>query len=433
MKKAFPTCLKIYIYRPASSRCGSYISIEQICFYKNMRYYISVNIKRAFKYRLYPNPEQQAQLARQFGATRFTYNYFLRKRIDRYADTGKGLTYHDTALMLAQLKKESEYSWLKEAHSQVLQQSLVDLDKAYNNFFNKRADFPTFKKKHGKQSCRFPQGFKVSDTKLFVPKIGWINVVLHRPIEGVMKNLTISKTKSGKYFASIQVEQEIDEPTCQGDRIGLDLGLKDFAVTSDGQRFPSPKYLRKSEKRLKRLQRRLSRCQKGSNGRNKARLKVARQHEKIANQRQDFLHKLSKRLVDENQVIVIEDLHVKGMLKNHHLAKSISDSGWSEFVRQLNYKGQWYGCHIEQIDRFFPSSKRCFHCGHVHGGLTLAMRQWVCSECGTLIDRDLNAAQNILNWYTPGTGEIYAAGQPDNLASASGLVESGSPLASSRG
>jgi putative transposase len=391
-----------------------------------------VNIKRAYKFRLYPNIEQQSQLVKQFGATRFTYNYFLRQRINHYTNTGKGLTYHDTALMLTELKKRPEYSWLKEAQSQTLQQALRDLDTAYNNFFNKRADFPTFKKKHGKQSCRFPQGFKVSDKKLFVPKIGWIKIVLHRPIEGVMKNVTISKTKSGKYFASIQVEQETDEPTYEGGQIGLDLGLKDFAVTSDGQRFPSPKYLRKAEKRLRRLQRRLSRCQKGSHGRNKARLKVARQHEKIANQRQDFLHKLSKHLVDENQVIVIEDLHVKGMLKNHHLAKSISDSGWSEFVRQLNYKGQWYGCHIEQIDRFFPSSKRCFHCGHIYERLTLAMRQWGCPECGTLIDRDLNAAQNILNWYTVGTTEIYAAGQSDNLASASGLVESGSPQAFSQ-
>lgn len=395
--------------------------------YENYAIIISVNIKKAFKYRIYPNTDQQTQLARQFGAVRFTYNYFLRKRIDHYTDTGKGLTYHDTALRLTELKKQDEYNWLGEAQSQTLQQSLIDLDKAYNNFFNKRADFPTFKKKHGKQSCRFPQGFKVEGKKIFVPKIGWIKIVLHRPIEGVMKNLTVSRTKSGKYFASIQVEQETPEPTYKGGQIGLDLGLKDFAVTSDGQRFPAPKYFRKSEKRLARLQRRLSRCQKGSKGKEKARLKVALQHEKIANQRQDFLHKLSHQLVEENQLIAIEDLNVKGMVKNHSLAKSISDAGWSEFTRQLGYKGGWYGCHIGQVDRFFPSSKRHFKCGFIYEGLTLSERQWFCPECQEWVDRDENASRNILNWYTLGTREIYADGQIVNPDSSGSLVEVGSP------
>lgn len=417
--KFYPSCL-----------LNRYTAVH-LFFYKKYAIIINVNIKRGYKFRLYPNIEQQEQLARQFGASRFVYNYFLRQRIDYYAKTGKGLNYYDTQKMLTELKKQPEYIWLNEVHSQALQMAIRNLDIAYNNFFNKQADFPTFKKKHGKQSCQFPQGFKVDGKKLFVPKTGWVKIVLHRPVEGKMKNLTISKTKSGKYFASIQVEWEIDEPTYEGDQIGLDLGLKDFAVTSAGQRYPSPKHLRKSEKRLKRLQRKLSRCQKGSNGRDKARVKVARQHEKIANQRQDFLHKLSHQLAKDNQLIVIEDLNIKGMVQNHHLAKSINDSGWSEFVRQLKYKGQWYGCQIEQIDRFFPSSKRCFHCGYIYDGLTLAMRQWACPECGTLIDRDLNAAQNILNWYTPGTGEIHTAGQSYNPSSpvveGGGLVESRSP------
>lgn len=370
-------------------------------------------IRRAYKYRIYPNQGQQDQLSRQFGSCRFVYNYFLRQRIDHYASTGKGLTYHKTAQMLVKLKNQPEYVWLKEAHSQTLQQSLIDLDKAYNNFFNKRADFPKFKKKHGKQSCRFPQGIKVDpdSKKLYVPKIGWVKVVLHRPIEGEMKNLTISKTKSGKYFASIQVEQEIDEPTYSGYQIGIDLGLKDFIVTSDGQQVPNPKHLRKSERKLKRLQRRLSRTKKGSNGREKARLKVARQHEKIANQRADFLHKLSRKLVEDNQLIAIEDLNVKGMVSNHNLAKYISDAGWSEFTRQLSYKGSWYGCHIGQIDRFFPSSKRHFKCGYIYENLTLAEREWFCPECQEWVDRDENAAKNILNWYTVGTTGINAAGQ----------------------
>lgn len=386
-----------------------------------------MNIKRAYKFRLYPNTEQQVQLAKQFGASRFVYNFFLRQRIDHYAQTGQGLNYYDTQKMLTELKKEAEYAWLNEAHSQALQMAIRNLDVAYNNFFNKRADLPTFKKKHGKQSCQFPQGFKVSGKKLFVPKIDWIKIVLHRPIEGVLKNLTVSRTKSGKYFASIQVEQEIDEPTYKGGQIGLDLGLKDFAVTSDGQHFPSPKYLRKSEKRLKQLQRRLSRCQKGSNGREKVRLLVARQHEKIANQRQDFLHKLSRQLVEENQLIAIEDLHVKGMMANHYLAKSIADSGWSEFTRQLGYKGSWYGCYIGQIDRFLPSSKRHFKCGYIYESLTLSERQWFCPECQEWVDRDENAAQNILLWSTVGVTGIYTAGQIVRPSSEGGLVEGGSP------
>lgn len=384
--------------------------------------------------------EQQAQLGKQFGATRFIYNYFLRQRIDHYASTGKGLTYYDTQAMLTQLKKQPEYDWLTEVHSQPLQLALRYLDVAYHNFFNKRADFPTFKKKHGKQSCQFPQGFKVEGEvpakrpfeggrykKLYVPKIGWIKIVLHRPIEGKMKNLTISRTKSGKYFASIQVEQETPEPTYKGGQIGLDLGLKDFAVTSDGQHFPAPRYFRKSEKRLARLQRRLSRCQKGSKGKEKARLKVARQHEKIANQRQDFLHKLSRQLIEDNQLIAIEDLNVKGMVKNHNLAKSISDAGWSEFTRQLSYKGDWYGCHIGQIDRYFPSSKRHFVCGFIYEGLTLSERQWFCPECQEWVDRDENASQNILNWYSAGAAQINADGQIVRPTSVGSLVEVGSP------
>lgn len=368
-------------------------------------------IKRAYKYRIYPNTEQQERLAYQFGASRFTYNYFLRQRIDHYASTGEGLTYHATALMLTELKRQIEFEWLDEAHSQILQQALRDLDTAYSNFFNKHAQFPVFKKKHGKQSCRFPQGFKLNGKRLYVPKVGWIKITLHRSLEGKMKNLTISKTKSGKYFASIQVEQEIDDPTYEGGQIGLDLGLKDFAVTSDGERFPNPKHLRKSEKKLTRLQRKLSRTEKGSNGREKTRLKVARQHEKVTNQRLDFTHKLSRKLVGENQIMVIEDLNIKGMVQNHHLARSISDAGWSEFVRQLTYKGEWYGCEIHKIDRFFPSSKRCYHCGFIHQDLKLSEREWLCPECSTVLDRDINAAQNMLNWYTVGATEIHADGQ----------------------
>lgn len=380
-------------------------------------------VRKRFKYRIYPTKEQQAALAIQFNCARFVYNMGLAARKAHYAEYGKGLNYYDTTYMLTVIKRF--IPWLKEANAHVLHASLKDLDRAFKNFFEGRAEHPKFKNKFHAQSIRYRENLSTRGSRIRLSKVGWVRIVLHRPIEGVMKNLTISRTKSGKYFASIQVEQEIDEPTYKGGQIGLDLGLKDFAVTSDGQRFPAPKYLRKSEKRLARLQRRMDKCKGGSNGMEKARLKVARQHERIANQRQDFLHKLSRQLVEENQLIAIEDLHVKGLVKNHNLAKSISDAGWSIFTHQLGYKGSWYGCHIGQVNRFFPSSKRHFVCGHIYEGLTLKERVWLCPGCGELVDRDENASQNILNWYTVGVTEINADGQNVSPTSVGGLVEVG--------
>lgn len=359
-----------------------------------------MKVNRAFKYRLYPTTEQEEQLARQFGASRFVYNHFLRRRINQYAETGRGLSYHDTALELTELKKTDEYGWLKEANSQALQQSLRDLEKAYENFWSGRTRFPTFKKKHGRQSFRVPQHFKLVDDGIVLPKLSLVRAVIHRPIEGRMMSVTVSRTPTGKYFASILCEVELPDPEPRLDQheIGIDLGLKDFIVTSEGERVPAPKHLRKSERRLKRLQRQMSRRKKGSRGRAKARLLVARQHEKVANQRADFHHKLSRRLVDENQAIYVESLAVKNMLANHKLAKSIADAGWGEFLRQLGYKGQWYGCRIGQLDRFFPSSKLDNECGYIYDGLKLSDRTWTCPGCGRTIDRDLNAAQNILRF-----------------------------------
>jgi putative transposase len=379
-------------------------------------------IKRAYKYRIYPNQTQQETLNRLFGLNRFVYNYYLRQRIDYYDQTGKSLSYYQNAMDLVKLKKHPEYVWLKEAPSQTLQQTLTDLDKAYSNFFHKRAQFPRFKRKQDKQSMRYPQHFKVEGNKVYLPKVGWLKIVLHRPVEGKMKNLTVSRTKSGQYFISIQVEQDIEEPPYQGEIIGLDLGLAHFAVTSKGQQFDNPRYLRKSERRINRWQRRLSRKQKGSHGWQKAKLKVARMHEKVSNQRQDFLHKLTRKLVEENQYIAIEDLHVKGMVKNHRLAKSISDAGWGETVRQLIYKGQWYGCRVDKIDRFFPSSKRHFKCGYLNQDLKLSERVWFCPECQEWVERDENAAQNILIFSTVGTTGINADGEAASPAS------SGQPL-----
>ncbi len=370
-----------------------------MCYHVNM----GKLINKAFKYRIYPTTEQVKILASCFGQSRFVYNYFLRQRIDYYvANEGKekqGLNYHDTSKMLTELKQQPEFIWLKESIAQSLQQSLRSLDAAYSHFFNDGFQFPTFKKKNSKQSFSVPQHFNVDVEEGFIniPKFAPIKTVFHRPVKGTPKNIVISMTSSGKYFASICCEITKDiMPKRKGNEIGIDLGLKSFVVTSDGEVIDSPKYLRNSEEKLKKLQRELSRKVKGSNRRNKAKIKVARIHEKITNQRTDFLHKLSHRLVSENQTIYAENLNVKGIMANHCLAKAVSDAGWSEFIRQIKYKSEWEGTAFRQSDRFFPSSKRCNKCGWINQSLTLKDREWICQACGSVIDRDLNAAHNIL-------------------------------------
>lgn len=377
-------------------------------------------VNKAFRFRIYPTQAQERELAKQFGASRFVYNHFLRQRIDFYATHkgGKkqGLNYFDTSRRLTELKKQPEFKWLKESNAQSLQQSLRHLDKAYNNFFNKRGKFPKFKSKRARQSFSVPQDFALNTKRLHLPKLGEIKIVPHRPIEGTIKSITVSKTPAGKYFASLLCEAEIKIPKpTNHNEVGIDLGLKSFVVTSSGERVDAPKFFRKSEVKLAKLQRRLSRKKDGSNRRARAKLKVARRHEKITNQRNDFLHKLSRRLVDENQILVAEDLNVKGMTANHCLAKSITDASWSEFVRQLGYKSEWYGSRLVRVDRFFPSSKRCNSCGWINESLKLADREWTCQGCGEVVDRDLNAAQNILSFgkvCTAGTAETQRAGRP---------------------
>ena len=375
----------------------------------------NMKVNKAYKYRIYPNKDQKEMFAKHFGCNRFVYNYFLRKRIDWYAehkdDTKKGLNYCDTSAMLTQLKKQEEFSWLIEVSSQSLQTSLRNLDRAYNNFFNKRAKFPKFKKRRYAQSFTIPQYWFIKQGKLDIPKCRGIKITLHRAIEGKMKSVTISRTSSGRYFASIVCEVEIPEPEYRGSEIGIDFGLKTFITTSDNKKISNPKYLRKSEKRLKRLQRSVSRKVKGSNSRQKAIHKLVVQHEKVSNQRRDFLHKTSRKLVSENQAIHIEDLAIRNMMKNHRLAKSISDAGWSTFVNMLEYKGKWYGCHIHKLDRFFPSSKRCHKCGFINDNLTLKDRDWQCPECDVIHDRDLNAAINILTFSRVGTTQTQASGE----------------------
>ena len=368
-----------------------------------------MKIRRAYKYRIYPNKQQQQQLAVQFGHARFIFNYGLDVRKKAFKETGKGLSYTATALLLPKLKQD--LPWLKEADSQVLQQKLKDLDTAYVNFFQGHAGYPTFKNKNSHQAIRYPQRFKLTDSQIYLPKVGWVALVLHRPTEGVPKNATVSKTKSGKYFVSVQCELELSEFSNNLPAVGVDLGLHHFATLSTGEKVAHPAHLRAAEKKLRRLQKALSRTKKGSANRAKARRRVAVLHEKIANQRSDFLHKLSNRLVRSHGTVRLENLNVAGMVKCHSLAKSISDSGWNTFKLQCEYKACQYGSGVQSVDRFFPSSKTCNVCGYVNNNLKLQHRFWTCPECSAEHDRDINAAINIRNFNTVGVTELQACGE----------------------
>jgi putative transposase len=368
-------------------------------------------LHKAVKVRLYPTPEQQELLAQHFGCARWWWNFSLNKSIETYKETGKGLGRTALNALLPKLKKSEETIWLSECYSQVLQAVTLNLTTAYKNFFDGRARFPRFKSKHGKQSIQYPQNVKLGNGTVKLPgTLGAIRAKIHRTIEGTIKTVTVSLDPSGKYFASIltEVEGENPVPSGIGRVIGVDLGLKHFAVTSNGEKvskYDNPKHLAKHELNLKRKQQKLARKQKGSNSRHKYRKVVARVHERVSNSRADFLHKLSRKLVNENQVVVVENLHVKGMVtledsltlryRNHNLAKAISDVGWGMFTNFLAYKLEKIGGKLVEIDRWFPSSKLCSNCYYQIDELPLDIREWSCPHCGTHHDRDGNAATNI--------------------------------------
>ncbi|WP_293370095.1 IS200/IS605 family element RNA-guided endonuclease TnpB [Microcoleus sp. CAWBG556] len=351
---------------------------------------------KAFKYRIYPTIEQSVLLAKSFGCTRWFYNYALNLTSETYKQTGKGLSRNEIIKLLPSLKKE--YEWLAEAPSQVLQQAALNLSSAFLNFFEGRAKYPNFKKKQNRQSIRFPQGCELKDDTLKLPKIGDVRCKVSRQPEGTLKSVTVSVDPSGEYLAACLYDngKDLPEKSTEGKAIGIDVGLTHYAVTSDGTKHGNPKYYRKYEKKLAKRQKQLSHKLKGSGNRNKARVKVAKVHAKIVRCREDFLHKLSRKLVGENQVIVVENLAVRNMVKNHKLAKSISDAGWGQFCTMLNYKAQWAGKTYIEVDRFYPSSKTCNNCLNRVDSLSLDIRSWQCPKCGENHDRDINAAKNIL-------------------------------------
>ena len=351
---------------------------------------------RVVKVRLYPNRQQQQALTQAFGNCRWLWNYCLNLLNQTYQDTGKGLSGYQIKKHIPKLKKE--YEWLKLTYSQCLQQVCLNLGVAFNNFFERRAKYPRFKSKHSKQSIQYPQNVKRINECLKLPMIGEVKAIFHREIEGKIKTVTVSRNKSGQYFASILSEDGKDKPQLEtkGKAIGIDLGLTHFAITSEGIKFDNPKWIDKHQVNLKIKQQQLSRKQKGSKSRDKSRLKVAKVHNKIANCRSDFHHKLSRRIVNDNQVICVENLAVVNMVKNHKLAKTISQVGWGKFCTMLKYKSEQEGKVYQEVDRFFPSSKTCNVCLNQIDSLPLDVRKWDCSSCGTKgIDRDINAAKNI--------------------------------------
>ncbi len=351
---------------------------------------------RAYKFRIYPSPEQETVLRKTIGSCRFVYNWALAQRREAWVQEKKSVNYAKTCKALTELKESPEREWLNEVSSVCLQQSLRNLDVAFVNFFKKRGGYPAFKSRKNGGSARFlGNAFRIEGDSLFLAKIKTpLKVVWSRKLSGEPNQCVVSQNAAGQWFASFLCEEEIAKLPPSDKKIGVDLGIETFASTSDGQKFGQPKRIRRLRKKLARLQRQHSRKQKGSKNREKARRKVARLHQHINDVRKDFLHKLSTKLIRENQTIALEDLAVKNMVHNRKLSRCISEQGWREFRTMLEYKAEWYGRELIIVDRFWPTSKTCSCCGR-KADLSLKDRRWTC-ECGVTHDRDINAAKNIL-------------------------------------
>jgi putative transposase len=358
---------------------------------------------KAFKYRIYPNSSQQEELAKAFGSCRFLYNKALEYKKSIYESEKKSISYNELSSSFLQSLK-FEFDWLKETPSQALQQSLKHLDSAYQKFFKHQSKFPSFKRKFSRQSISLPQFIKVNfkDSIIRLPKIGNIKTVFHRTFEGTIKTCTVSKTPTNKYYISILVDDNKEIPNkVTGDKtIGIDLGIKTFATFSNGEKVDNPKFYDRSLNKLKALQKSLSRKIKGSANYRKLKLKIAILHEKICNRRDNFLHQLSRNIINDNQVIVTEDLDVKSLMEKSYssMSRNIGDVSWSKFVTMLKYKAEWNGKSLIQMGRYDPSSKKCSSCGNIYHDLKLEERVWICDKCGKEHDRDVNAAINILQF-----------------------------------
>lgn len=357
-------------------------------------------MERGYEYRIYPSQQQTVLLARNFGCVRWVYNLFLRTCIDFYERTGKQLRPFDCIKMLPGLKEQEGNSWLAESDSVALQQALFDLGKAFQNYFERRnqgVGFPSFKKKKSRKTYRTSKAKIVDDSHVWIPKIGLVKARISRPIQGRITSATIKQVPSGKYFivfTCTDIPQQPKEST--GKAIGIDLGVTTLVTTSDGQKIGSLEGSKKLDKKLAREQRKLSRKKKGSNNRAKQKIKVARVYEKIASKRKDHLHKVTAKIVSENQVVCAETLSVDGMMKNHYLAKSIAAQSFATILNFLEYKARSKGKTFVQVDKWFASSKTCHECGEKDASMTLDVRKWQCKNCGARHDRDINAAKNIL-------------------------------------
>jgi putative transposase len=358
--------------------------------------------KRAYRYRCYPTPTQAAVLARTFGCARFVYNWALRFRTDAYYARQERIGYHETSAALTALKREPATAWLNEVSGVPTQQALRHLDRAFRTFFAGHAKYTAFHKKHGAQSAEYTTSAFRWDAEQRTLILAKMDTPLHihwsRPLpDGAqLTTVTLSRDTAGRYFVSILLEEDIAPLPITTGQVGIDLGLHDIVVLDSGEKVGNPRFFSQDETRLAKAQRRLAKKQRGSKNRDKARRRVARIYARIADRRRDFTHKLSTRLIRENQTVCIESLRVKAMVKHPTLAKAIHDVGWGEFVRQLEYKADWYGRTLIKSDRWYPSSKRCHACGHILDSLSLDIRQWACPACGIVHDRDVNAAKNIL-------------------------------------